>query len=124
MRRGKRDAVIGANALGQAKFLERALEDGKGEGFLGGGQRFTGEEVPARKIGDRQRIAVPPIPELELAFVVGAPERIRLRRARELGARGARPTAAPTFHEVTAIEDRVDGADGRQVRAGELLAEL
>src|SRR4030095_9258716 len=42
----------------------------------------------------------------------------------ELGARGAGPTAAPTFHEVTAIEDRVDGADGRQVRAGELLAEL
>jgi hypothetical protein len=37
---GKGHAVVGANGLREAKFLEGALEDGEGEFFLGGGQRL------------------------------------------------------------------------------------
>ena len=79
-------------------------------------ERLAGQQVAAGEIGDRQRIAVPPIAEHELAFVVGAPERVRLGRPRQLGAGGARPAPAPAVHQAVPIEHRVDGADRRQVR--------
>ena len=64
----------------QAEFLERALEDREREGFLRRGKGFARQEIAAGEIGDGQRVAVPVIAEYELAFVVRAPERIRLGR--------------------------------------------
>ena len=45
-------------------------------------------------------------------------------RPGELGPGGAWPPPAPMAHQAVAIEHGVDRADGRQVRAGELLPEL
>src|SRR6185503_5021124 len=72
MRRRKRDAVVGANQLRQAEFLEGA-----------------------REVGDREGVAVLAIAEKKLAFVVGTPERIRLGGAGQRSPRGAWPPAAP-----------------------------
>src|SRR4029450_10941633 len=41
----KGDAVVCANGVREAKFLEGALEDGAGEFFLRRGQRLKGEEI-------------------------------------------------------------------------------
>src|SRR6185503_6345267 len=74
-------------------------------------------------------IAVAPVGEHELALVIGAPERVRLERARQRGPRRAwAPPPAPV-HEPVAIQHRVDRADGRTVREvrhllPQLLADL
>ncbi len=73
MRRGERHAVIGADRVGQSKVLERALEHREGIALARAGLRFTGNQVAAREIGDRQRIAIAMIAEEKLALVVGAP---------------------------------------------------
>src|SRR5688572_33502969 len=112
MRGRKRDAVIGPNHLRESKLLERALEDREGELLLGGQQRLARQQVATGEVGDRQRVAVLAIAEQELAFVVGTPERIRLRRARELGPRSAWTPPAPMMHQAVAIEHGVDRADG------------
>ena len=70
--------VVGANRLRQAEILEGALEDTEGIPLLRGRERFAGEQVPRRVIGDGERIAIALIAEQELPFVVGAPERVRL----------------------------------------------
>ena len=93
MPRRERYAVIRADRLRQAEFLERALEHGEGELLLGGRQRFAGQQVATGEIGDRQRIAVPMIAKHELAFVIGAPQRVGLGRARQLGPRWPRGDA-------------------------------
>ena len=87
-------------------------------------ERLAGQQVAAGEVGDRQRIAVPPIAEHELAFVVGAPQRIRLGGPRERGARGRVAAPAPPVHQAMAIEHGVDGADRRQCGAVELLPQL
>src|SRR5664280_1945088 len=64
-------------------------------------------------VGDGQRIAVPAVAELELALEVGAPQLIRgdpfgqRRAARAV----ARPAAA--LDQAVTIENRMDGAFGR-----------
>ena len=122
--RGKGHAVVGANGVGKAKFLKGALEGGDGEFFLRCAQRLTGEEVAARKVGDGQQVAVAAIAEHELAFVVGAPERVGFGRLRQLGAAGGVTPPAATFDEAVAVEDGMDGTDGGQVRSPRLLAEF
>ena len=83
VRRRKGHAVVGANRLWQAKVLKRALEDGEGIALLGRRQRFAGNQVATGEIGDRQRVAVPPIREQEFAFVVRAPQHVRRAGLRE-----------------------------------------
>ena len=124
VRRRERDAVVGPDRLREAKLLEGALEDREGELLLRRRQRLARQQVATGEVGDRQRIAVAPIAEHELALVVGAPERIRLGRPRERGAGRASAPAAAMVHQAVAIEHGVDRADRRQVRAGELLPQL
>jgi len=57
-------AVVGANRVREPKRFERALEDGEGECLLRRGERFTRQQVAAREVGDRQRIAVPAVPSM------------------------------------------------------------
>src|SRR5262249_56829659 len=47
VRAGKRHAIIGADGLGEAVFLEDGLEHLEGISFLGGGERIVGEDVAA-----------------------------------------------------------------------------
>src|ERR1043166_5751946 len=89
----KGNAVVGADGLGQAELLEHGLKYREGVGFLGGGEGFAGEQVSAGKVGDRQRIAIAPIGEHELALVIGAPQLIRLVRK---GERGSLRSLAPS----------------------------
>jgi len=64
------------------------------------------------------------IPEHELAFVIGAPQRIGLERVRELGAERDAPAASAAMHQAIPVQHRMDRTDGRQVRRGGLLPEL
>ena len=86
MRGGKRQPVIGSNPSRETKFFERALEHGKGKFLLCRRQRLTRQQIPAGEIRDGERIAVLPIAEQELAFIVRAPQRVRVGGARKLGA--------------------------------------
>src|SRR5262245_60222953 len=103
-------AVIGPDRLWQAEGFERLLEGGEGEFLRRRRQGLAGEQKPAREVGDRERIAIPPIAEHELAFVVGTPEGVRNGRPRELAARGDVPPPAPPMHQAVSIEHRMDGA--------------
>src|SRR5881296_2987100 len=124
MPRRKRHAVVGAHRPGEPEVLERPLEDGKRELLLRRRQRLAGQQVAAREVGDGERIAVLPIAELELAFVVGTPEGIRFRRARERRTGGRGPAAAAPLDQAVAVEHRVDRTDRRQLHARDLLPEL
>ena len=64
-------------------------------------------------VGDGERIAVASVAELELALEVGAPQVIgRGARGQQRAARAvARPAAA--LDQVVAVENRMDGAPGR-----------
>ena len=73
MRRGKRDAVVGANHLREAKLLEGTFEDREGKFLLRRQQRLASEEVATGEVGDGQRIAVFAIAEQKLVFVAGTP---------------------------------------------------
>ena len=77
---GEGDALIGADGAGQTEVREGALEDGKGIGLLRGRERVAREEIAGGEVRDRQRVAVAPIGQPELAFVVRAPEVIGLAR--------------------------------------------
>ena len=46
--RRRKDAVVGANYLGQAKLFEGAFEDREGESLLGRQQRFAREQYDWR----------------------------------------------------------------------------
>src|SRR5581483_600761 len=117
--------VIGANRLRKPKFLECPLEDGERKFLLSCGQRFARQEIPGRIVGDRERITVLSIAELKLAFVVSAPEGIRVCGPRELGAGGPGGTTPATpVHQAVAIEDRVDRADRGEVDAEWLATQL
>src|SRR5476651_2163425 len=102
-------AVVGADPLREPKLPERALEDGKGELLLRRRQGLTRQQVAAGEVRDRQRVAVAAIAEHELAFVVRAPERVRLGRARQARAGRAGPTPTAPADESVAIEHREIG---------------
>jgi len=110
--RSEGHAVISADGFGQAELLEDAFEGREGEGFLGGGERLTSEEITACEVGDGQGIAVTPIGEHELALVVGTPQLVRFEG---LGKDRALRTMAPrlaALDQTMAIEHRMDGAFG------------
>ena len=93
VRRRKGRPIVGADGAGQAEIFECALKDGECEARLRRRQRLTREQIAAGEVRDGEGIAVAPIPEHELAFIIRAPEGIRRRRSRQLGA--ARGVAAP-----------------------------
>ena len=62
---------------------------------------------------DGERVAVPPVAELELAFEVGAPQVIGHGALGQRRAACAVARPAATLDQPVAIENRVDGALGR-----------
>src|SRR3954469_15932022 len=110
---GEGHAVVGADRERQASLTEQSFGGRAGEGFAGRLQSFAQEQETRGMVCDGQRVAVPPVAELELAFEVGAPQVIghgalgQRRAARAV----ARPAA--TLDQAVAIENRMDGALGR-----------
>src|SRR5437899_2346733 len=71
---GEGHAVVGADGFGQAEVLEHPLEYAEGVELPGGRQGFAADQVATGKVADGERVAIAPIGEHELAFVVGAPQ--------------------------------------------------
>jgi hypothetical protein len=71
---GEGDAIVGADAVGQAKLVEEPGEVLLGELEGDGGVGVHPEQVAGGQIADRERKAVMAIPEAELALVVGGPD--------------------------------------------------
>ena len=120
---GEGDAVIGADAPGQAVRAEEALEDGAGLNQLGAGERLTGQEHAAIAVGDREREAVLPVAQLELALVVGRPHGIRGLHRREGWARGPGAADAPACgDQPEVLEAARDGGSHGPPRVGPAVA--
>src|SRR5690606_5847988 len=75
-------------------------------------------------IADRQRVAILPVAEPELALVVGAPKPIGLVRAVQLGSLRLVTAAFATPYQAIAIEHGVDRADRRRLDHGILPQQL
>src|SRR5262249_20815115 len=73
IRTGEGDAIVGADGLGQAEFLENGLKYGESVGFLSRGECLASEQVSTGEVSGRERIAIASVGEHELALVVGAP---------------------------------------------------
>src|SRR5882762_11155090 len=71
---GEGNAVVGADRERQASLTEQSFEGRAGEVFAGRLQSFAQEQETRGMVCDGQRVAVPPVAELELAFEVGAPQ--------------------------------------------------
>ena len=61
-------------ASGQAALAKQPLEGGEGRVFSGRFERLAQEQVARGLVGDRQRVTVAAVAELELALEVGAPQ--------------------------------------------------
>src|SRR5215468_4771773 len=77
IRRGKGNAVVGANGLGQAALLKQALKGSEGSLLFDRLHRLAEQEVTAGVIGNGKGVTIPLIPQHEFALVVCAPQSIR-----------------------------------------------
>lgn len=112
---GEGNAIVGPDGAGQAELLENALEHGEGIGFLGGRQRLAGNQIAAGEVSDRQRIAIAPIGEHELALIVGTPQIIGSTAVGKWCPRRlVAPSLAVLDHAVP-VEHRMHSADRRPV---------
>ena len=75
---------------------------------------FALHEIACRRVGDRQRVALPAVAEREVAFEVGAPNVVGLHgMSKRLGARRHPKTGASRTHEPVSTQDVADGAGRR-----------
>src|SRR5690606_17316211 len=70
---GERQAVVAPDRGRQATLLEEPDESLDDRRFLRRFKRFAGQQVARSLVGDRQRVTVLAVAELELALEVGAP---------------------------------------------------
>jgi len=110
-------AVVGANGPRQPVGAEQTIEDRADAGAIRRQQALTPEQVARVLIGDRQRIAVDPIAGPELAFEIGRPQIVGVRRGRCHHTRMREyAAAAPLLHQAFARQEITRGADRRQVK--------
>jgi len=93
---GEGNAVVGADGLRQAALGEELLEGGDGKVLAGRFEGFAEQQEARGVVSDGQRVAIPSVAELELAFEVGAPELVGrgARGKRCSGGAPARPVEA------------------------------
>src|SRR6202041_212974 len=70
-------------------------------------------------IGDSQRIAVLPIAQQELSLVIGAPQLVGLLAQRQGSSLSTTTQATAALDQTVSIQDRMDGALGRNLDVGE-----
>ena len=111
---GKWGAIGGADPLRQAILLEEPGEHGPDEPAGRLQQGLAAEEIAAVVVGQRQRIAVPPVARAEVPLEVQGPERIGGGRdgRRAAGMRQGSP-AVPAADEAPALQPQPGGARGR-----------
>src|SRR5262249_31617449 len=100
----------GANGMGKAAFLEKALKGGKRALFLDRLHGFAEQKITAGVVGNGKRIAISFISQHELALVVGAPQSIGSKPLGQRGAFGFGARAAVPNPQGLAGEGGVDGA--------------
>src|ERR1700680_1455696 len=66
VRARKGHAVIGANRQGKPKVLENPLKHRKCVALLGCRQSITADQIAAHRVGDRERVTIALVGELEL----------------------------------------------------------
>jgi hypothetical protein len=110
--RGEGDAVVGADGARQAGRAKEPVEDRAPAEAFRREEAVAGEEVAGVRVGNREGVAVDPIPGAEGAREVGRPEIVGLER-------GCRDDAgmlivappAPLFDEPPARQEITGGAD-------------
>src|SRR5499433_4371641 len=110
IRRGKGNAVVGTNGMGQAAFLEKALKGCKRALFLDRLHGFAEQKITAGVVGNGKRIAISFIPQHELALEVGTPQSIGSKPLGQRGAFGFGARAPLPSHQAMAVQDGVDSA--------------
>ncbi len=121
---GEGGTVVGADTLRQAVLAEEALEDGPGAFDRWGGEPVTTEEEATEAILDGERIAVEAVARAELALEVGAPDSVgRVHGCGWPAGMSAAHSTPSGWDETVAVQDSVDGADGRWVPIGEAISE-
>jgi hypothetical protein len=117
--RGERDPVVGPDRLGEAEGPEGLLEDGAHPAPFRGAEPLTRQQVPRVLIGNRQRVAVDPVPGPELALEVGRPEIIRRAgRWRHDAGVLVRPAPPALLDQAPTRQQIARRADGRPRHAG------
>jgi hypothetical protein len=104
---GERDPVVGSDGARQSECLERALEHGEGVDLLRRRQCVAANEIATDEVRDRERVAIAPVGEHELALVIGTPQLVGLIRAGERRALCAPAPARAPRHEPVPVEHRV-----------------
>src|SRR5258708_40205264 len=99
-------------SLWQTTVPEQPLKGQESGLFLVGVHGFAQQQVARGVIGDRQRITVALVAELELALIVGAPQVIRVQARRKRRSLGMCPGPARPGDQTMSIQDRVNGAAG------------
>jgi hypothetical protein len=77
----ERAAVVGADRVGEPELAERGLERRPGRAAAGVGQGLAPDQVPAVRVGDRQRLAPAAVPAPEPPLEVRAPQAVRAAAA-------------------------------------------
>src|SRR5258708_40374049 len=94
-------------SLWQTTVPEQPLKGQESGLFLVGVHGFAQQQVARGVIGDRQRITVAIVAELELALIVGAPQAIRVQTRRKLRDLCMCPGPARPGLQSTTIPSRV-----------------
>ena len=117
----ERNAVVGADRQRQPVFAERAFKASARPGHAHRSQGVHANQVTGVLVGDRERVAVDPVPRLEVSFEVRSPEIIRRLRDRSHGAGMLMRAAAPSLlHQTFPAQEIAHRACCRPLDAGVL----
>src|SRR5262245_4783412 len=110
-------SVVGAYDARQAKFVEQAMEDRFRELDGGRTEALAREQIPAVTVDDRQRVAVPAVPRLELTLEICGPQIVggNNRARRSSGMAWILPPPV-TDHQAMALQDLATSAPARETR--------
>src|SRR5215218_9040978 len=123
-KRGKRRAVIRADAIGQAVFPKRPFHPRLHRLSRRMREPLACKQITREVVAQRKRIATMPVAQREIAFEVDAPELITVLTGRKRRAVRMNPAAhSPRPDQACAFEYLTGGAVGRPSAAWILIAQ-